>query len=310
MSEPRAVDAAILVDDVTCRFGKRAALDHLSLTVPRGTIVGLVGPNGAGKTTLIELTCGLFPPASGRILVFGRDAARQPRDVRARIGVVPQETALYEDLSAWRNLRFAAALYGVRDADRRIAVLLDLVGLSERAHEPVRAFSGGMQRRLALARALLHDPALLLLDEPTVGVDVETRHQLWAHIRGLRAEGRTVLLATNYLDEAEALCDRVAILRAGRLLAEDTPAALIGRAGRCLDFVCTPSERSRVAALLRARVDVLRLEETPAGVTAYLATGAAAEEVARAVIAATPVESFRARSPDLAEVFRALETAA
>src|SRR5579875_3449132 len=258
MSEPRAVDAAILVDDVTCRFGKRAALDHLSLTVPRGTIVGLVGPNGAGKTTLIELTCGLFPPASGRILVFGRDAARQPRDVRARIGVVPQETALYEDLSAWRNLRFAAALYGVRDADRRIAVLLDLVGLSERAHEPVRAFSGGMQRRLALARALLHDPALLLLDEPTVGVDVETRHQLWAHIRGLRAEGRTVLLATNYLDEAEALCNRAAILRAARLLAEDTPAALI----------------------------------------------------ARAVIAATPVESFRARSPDLAEVFRALETAA
>jgi ABC-2 type transport system ATP-binding protein len=310
MADPRAADAAILVDNVTCRFGKRAALNGLSLTVPRGAIIGLVGLNGAGKTTLIELTCGLFPPTSGRVLVFGRDATRQPREVRARIGVVPQETALYEDLSAWRNLRFAAALYGVRDADRRISALLDLVGLSERAREPVRVFSGGMQRRLALARALLHDPALLLLDEPTVGVDVETRHQLWTHIRGLRAEGRTVLLATNYLDEAEALCDRVAILRAGKLLAEDTPAALIGRTGRCLDFACPAGERGRIAALLRARADVLRLEETPAGVTAYLAIGAVAEEVARAVIAAAPIESFRARSPDLAEVFRALEAAA
>ena len=132
----------------------------------------------------------------------------------------------------------AAALNGVAQADRRIAEVLELVGLTERARDVVRRFSGGMQRWVAIGRALLHDPALLILDEPTVGVDVETRHQIWAHIRSLKTEGRTVRLTTNYLDEAEALCDRVAILRAGTLVAEDTLAALTARTGRCLALEC------------------------------------------------------------------------
>jgi ABC-2 type transport system ATP-binding protein len=297
---------AISVEDVSCRFGKRTALDHLTLRVQRGTIVGVVGPNGAGKTTLIETVCGLTAPSAGRVTVLGYDAARRSREVRARIGVVPQETALYEDVTARQNLRFAAALYGVRDSGRRVDEVLAIVGLSARANDVVRLFSGGMQRRLAVARALLHNPALLILDEPTVGVDVEARHLLWTHIRALRAEGRTVLLTTNYLDEAEALCDRVAILRAGRLVAEDTPAALIGRAGRCLEIACAAGERPVLLNVLTAHAAVLRVETTPEGVTAYLDGQASAEEVMRGVLAAAHVESFRSRSPDLVEVFRAL----
>ena len=148
-----------------------------------------------------------------------------------KLGVVPQETALYEDVSARENLRFAAALYGVARAEARVDELLALVGLEARAGDRVSLLSGGMRRRLCIARALVHEPELLVLDEPTVGVDVEARHQIWSHIRALRAQGRTVLLSTNYLDEAEALCDRVAMLRDGRLVVEDTPDGAGGGGG-------------------------------------------------------------------------------
>src|SRR5512144_3236466 len=171
---------AVEVADVACQFGRIRALDGVSLRVMPGTVVGVVGPNGAGKTTLIDVICGLLRPSRGTVRVLGESAAGNAR-VRARIGVLPQETALYDEVTAWQNLRFAAALYGVADPDARIASVLELVGVGDRARDLVRGFSGGMQRRLAIARALLHEPALLVLDEPTVGVDVEARHQIWAH---------------------------------------------------------------------------------------------------------------------------------
>ena len=163
-----------------------------------------------------------------------------------------------------------------------------------------------MQRRLAIARALLHDPPLLILDEPTVGVDVEARHQIWAHIRSLRAGGRTVVLTTNYLDEAEALCDRVAILRAGKLVADDTPAALGTRTGRCLELECREPGATQLGDALRACRGVLRTEVVDFGLLVYMAIDATLEDVVRRAREICPIDGFRTRSPDLVEVFRSI----
>ena len=296
------------VADVTCDFGQVRALDCLSLRVLAGTVVGIVGPNGAGKTTLIDVICGLVRPSRGTVRVLGENVAAQGAALRARIGVLPQETALYDEVTAVQNLRFAAALYGVPHPNARIADVLELVGLTARARDVVRGFSGGMQRRLAIARALLHDPPLLILDEPTVGVDVEARHQIWAHIRSLKAGGRTVVLTTNYLDEAEALCDRVVILRAGKVLAEDTPAGLCARTGRCLELECRQEGAAKLGAALRSRRGVLRTEVVDFGLLVYLAVDATPEDIVREARNVCPVDGFRTRSPDLVEVFRSLTT--
>ncbi len=298
--------AAIELDAVTCSFGTVVALDGISLRVQPGTVVGIVGPNGAGKTTLIDVICGLVTPTRGTVRVLGQDVARHAASLRGRIGVLPQETALYDEVTALQNLRFAAALYSVPQAEARIAQVLELVGLAGRARDIVRGFSGGMQRRVAIARALLHDPALLILDEPTVGVDVEARHQIWAHIRSLKAGGRTVVLTTNYLDEAEALCDRVVILRAGRVVADDTPAALGARTGRCLELECAPEDAAKLEAALRGADGILRTEVVDFGLLVYLSVDAAPEDTVRAARRIGRVDSFRTRSPDLVEVFRAL----
>ena len=300
------VVADVDIADVTCTFGRVRALDRVSLRVRTGTVVGIVGPNGAGKTTLIDVICGLVRPTKGVVRVLGEDVTAHPAALRARIGVLPQETALYDEVTPVQNLRFAAALYGVRNPGARIAEVLELVGLTARARDTVRGFSGGMQRRLAIARALLHDPPLLILDEPTVGVDVEARHQIWAHIRSLRAGGRTVVLTTNYLDEAEALCDRVAILRAGKLVAEDTPAALGARTGRCLELECLPQDSTNLGATLRNHRGVLRTEVVDFGLLVYLSVDTAPEDVVREARGVCRIDGFRTRSPDLVEVFRSL----
>lgn len=296
---------AIEVVGLRCQFGKVQAIDGLSLTIDTGNVVGIVGPNGAGKTTLIDTICGLVRPQAGTVRVLGKDAITSGAAIRARIGVLPQETALYDEVTARQNLRFLASLYNVPRADERIDEVLELVGLRARANDIVRGFSGGMQRRLAIARALLHDPPLLILDEPTVGVDVEGRHQIWAHIRSLRASGRTVVLTTNYLDEAEALCDRVAILRAGKLLAEDTPAALTARTGRCLELECRSQNAAEVHDLLRLHRGVLRSEIAEFGLRVYVSAGTNPEDVVHEARDICSFDGFRTRSPDLAEVFRA-----
>ena len=220
--------SAIELRGLTKRFGTFTALDSLTLDVHSGEIFGLLGPNGSGKTTTVNILSGLSRPTAGSATVLGFDITHDPRAVRAVLGAVPQETALYEELSAWTNMQFHADLYNVvgPDRDERIRRLLDLVQLTERRASRVSTFSGGMKRRLALARALLHDPQLLYLDEPTLGVDVQSRRALWDYILGLKRQGKTVLLTTNYLEEANALCDRLAILDHGKLVALDTPAAL------------------------------------------------------------------------------------
>ena len=216
---------AIEVIDL-CKFFKDfRAVDHLSLSVKQGEIFGLLGPNGSGKTTTINMISGLSAPTSGEVRVMGFDVRHNARRVHQMLGSVPQETALYEELTAWANMDFHADLFGVprKEKKERITKLLELVQLLDRKDSRVGTFSGGMKRRLALARALLHDPQLIYLDEPTLGVDVQARRAIWDYILSLRDQGKTVLITTNYLEEAQVLCERVAIIDHGKLIEVDTP---------------------------------------------------------------------------------------
>src|SRR5215472_9171126 len=226
--------AAIALHDVTRQFGRGkrlfTAVSQLNLEVARGQVFGLLGPNGSGKTTTINMISGLIPPTSGTVMVLGMkvEARRTRRAVRQLLGTVPQETALYNELTAQANMAFHADLYRVprQEKAERIAMLLRLVSLADRADSRVKTFSGGMKRRLAIARALLHNPEVIILDEPTLGVDVHARAAIWGYIRDLRDRGKTVLLTTNQLEEAQELCDQLAIIDHGELVAGGTPAML------------------------------------------------------------------------------------
>ena len=224
---------SIAIDNVSKQFGHFQAVKQLSLNVRQGEIFGLLGPNGSGKTTTINMISGLSTPTSGKIRVLGYDVRTQGRKVRQLLGCVPQETALFEELSAWHNMEYHAHLFNVprKEMRARIVEMLQLVSLLERKDARVKTCSGGMKRRLALARALLHDPQLLYLDEPTLGVDVQSRRALWDYIIGLREQGKTVLITTNYLEEAQHLCDRIAILDHGQLVEVDTPDRMKQRHG-------------------------------------------------------------------------------
>src|SRR5437660_6415422 len=216
---------AIEMIDLCKDFGSFRAVDHLSLTVQQGEIFGLLGPNGSGKTTTINMISGLSVPTSGQVRVMGYDVRHQARQMRRLLGSIPQETALYEELTAWDNMDFHADLFGVprKEKKERIVKLLELVQLLDRKASRVSTFSGGMKRRLAIARALLHEPSLIYLDEPTLGVDVQARRAIWDYCLSLRDQGKTVLITTNYLEEAQTLCERLAIIDHGKLITVDTP---------------------------------------------------------------------------------------
>jgi ABC-2 type transport system ATP-binding protein len=216
---------------VTKRYGALIAVDGLSLEVQRGEIFGLLGPNGAGKTTLIHCAIGLLEPDGGEVLVAGGNP-REPR-VRARMGIAPQVLSLYELLTGEENLSFFGRLYGLqgRRLGERVASAIEFVGLQSRGGDAVKNYSGGMKRRLNLAAALLHDPEILLLDEPTVGVDPQSRNSIFDNILALKREGRTIVYTTHYMEEAERLCDRVGIMDHGRLLSLDTVEGLLASQG-------------------------------------------------------------------------------
>lgn len=214
--------------DLHKRFGEVHAVQGLTLEIRRGEIFGLLGPNGAGKTTTISMATGLLNPDAGSVDLDGRGSPAHPA-VRALVGVAPQSLSLYDEFTARENLRFFGRLYGLVGADlnRRVDALLERVGLADRADSRVKTFSGGMKRRLNLAVAVIHDPPLLLLDEPTVGVDPQSRNALFELVQAMRTEGRTIVYTTHYMEEAQKLCDRVAIVDHGRVLALDTVNALI-----------------------------------------------------------------------------------
>lgn len=213
------------VEQLVKSFGSRRALGGLSFSVEPGEVYGLVGPNGAGKTTTINVICNLLRPDAGRVTLD-----REPCGDRTRtgIGIASQEVALYRDLTCAQNLEFFGGLYGLRGRDlaARVTACLRAVDLEERRESLVSSLSGGMQRRLHIAIAILHEPRLLILDEPTVGLDLEARHRVWGMIRGVESEGRATLLTTHHLEEAERLCGRIGILSEGRLAAEGTMAEL------------------------------------------------------------------------------------
>ena len=207
----------------------KEALLGVDLDVPRGTIFGLLGPNGAGKSTLINILAGLVVKTGGEAEVYGIDIDRHPRRARRAIGVVPQELNLDAFFSPRELLELQAGLFGVPRRERTTDAILAAVGLADKADAYARSLSGGMRRRLLVAKALVHHPPVVILDEPTAGVDVELRRQLWQHMRELNAKGITIVLTTHYLEEAEAMCDRIAIIDKGRLVAEDETRSLVRR---------------------------------------------------------------------------------
>ncbi len=217
---------------VTKRFGAILAVDDLSLAIEPGEIFGLLGPNGAGKTTTVSMAVGLLRPDAGDVTIGAYGSPTTPA-VRARVGVAPQSLSLYDELTGQENVRFFGQMFGLggEALRKRVATVIEFVGLTDRQRDRVAGYSGGMKRRLNLAVALAHDPELLILDEPTVGVDPQSRNAIFELIERLRADGRTVIYTTHYMEEAQRLCDRVAIIDNGKLMALDTVDGLIGAHG-------------------------------------------------------------------------------
>jgi ABC-2 type transport system ATP-binding protein len=225
------MSAAISIRDLQKTYaGGKRALDGVSLDVPRGEIFGLLGPNGAGKSTLINILSGMVRKSGGSASIWGFDIDKHPRNAKASIGIVPQEILFDPFFTPAETLDQQAGLYGVPKAERRTMELLRAVRLEDKADAYSRTLSGGMKRRLLVAKAMVHSPPILVLDEPTAGVDIELRQQLWAYVRELNAQGVTIVLTTHYLEEAEKLCDRIAIINHGRLIANETTRTLVGMA--------------------------------------------------------------------------------
>jgi len=240
----------IRVSNLRKTYDKIVAVDDVSLHVEEGEIYGLLGPNGAGKTTTVNIVSGLVSPTSGAVYLDGKDLAGDPRGAKRVLGVVPQELALYPELSARENLRFWAGFYGLSSSElgKRVDETLEAVGLTERAKEPVKRFSGGMKRRLNLACGLVHRPKVLLLDEPTVGIDLQTRLKVLEVVRREAESGAAVLYTTHMMEEAEELCTRVGIMDNGRIIAEGTVEELKASLGeRDLLIVQGEIERGAIA---------------------------------------------------------------
>ena len=244
---------------MTKKYGEVRAVERVSFTIPQGEVFGLLGPNGAGKSTTIKMLTTLSKPDSGRCTIDGFDVVKDAFAIKGRIGVVPQENNLDRELTALENLLIYGMLHRVKDRNQEIKAALMMVGLWDRKDSEVTQFSGGMQRRLLLARALLPQPSILFLDELSIGLDPQIRRQMWDMIRKTKIQGRTVILTTHYIEEAENLCDRVGILSRGRLITLDTPANLkasvgeyiveqIDPEGKLMQTICKSPEEARELA--------------------------------------------------------------
>ncbi|HEV2583121.1 MAG TPA: ATP-binding cassette domain-containing protein [Ktedonobacteraceae bacterium] len=297
---------AIEMQDLCKNFGTFRAVDHLSLSVRQGEIFGLLGPNGSGKTTTINMISGLSIATSGEVRVMGYDVRHESRKIRGMLGSVPQETALYDELTAWANMDFHANLFNIprKEKKERITSLLTLVELLDRKDSRVGTFSGGMKRRLALARALLHDPHLIYLDEPTLGVDVQARRAIWDYILALRDQGKTVLITTNYLEEAQALCERLAIIDHGKLIAVDTPDHLKQTYGGSIIEVETARPTQQAVEAIRHLPGVTHIDQE--GARLKITTSGSDGNVAQIVnilAQESDIRDIAIREPNLDEIF-------
>ena len=304
----------IEVEDLRVSYRDRAALDGLSFAVAEGEMVGLLGPNGAGKTTTLSVLATLRRPTAGIARVGGHAVDREPAAVRRVVGLVPQTVALYPTLTARENVRFFGRLLGRhgRALDAAAAAALDVAGLAERSDDVVATFSGGMQRRLNLACALLHTPQVLLLDEPTVGVDPQSRERIFTAVRAQAAAGCAVLYSTHYMEEAERLCDRVVLIDHGDAIASGSPTALVRAAGKSLRLAVTtrqPLQRGWLNGIAGARLVEGGAAESGGaadGETASVAIeelGVASAVLERAAALGGDVKEFHVYQPTLQDVF-------
>jgi ABC-2 type transport system ATP-binding protein len=292
------------------RFGERTAVDDVSFEIRSGETYGLLGPNGAGKTTTISMIAGILDPDDGHVEVLGRPVTERGGDAKRSIGFVPQDIALFEDLTAVENLRFFGRLQHLsgRHLDERIATVLDVVGLADRGRDRIESYSGGMKRRANIAVGLLHEPRLLILDEPTVGVDPQSRNQILESIETLGGAGLSVLYTTHYMEEAQRLCDRVAIIDEGRIVAEGTQAELVALIGAHERIVVEVDHGPGVAGLAercRALPGVLSVDASDRAIE--VSTDSARTTLAHVVEVAdalgVTVAGLDVRRPDLEAVF-------
>jgi ABC-2 type transport system ATP-binding protein len=297
-----ASDLAIDVQGLVRRYGLHTAVDNLSFNVRKGELFGFLGPNGAGKSTTIKMLCTLLQPTEGTAFVNGWDIRDEPARVRESIGIVFQDYSLDDRITAEENLRFHCMIYHVPRGERaaRISRVLEMVNLTDRAGDKVRQFSGGMKRRLEIARGLLHHPAVLFLDEPTVGLDPQTRENIWAHVHELRQrEGITVFMTTHYMEEADQ-CDRILIMDHARMIALDSPASL--KAGMGGDVVRLRTADDDAAVAWIAKVDGLQPVTEEGGVRVEVV---AADEYVPSLLTRLPVSvrSIEIAKPTLNDIF-------
>ena len=301
----RVPESVVTLRDVSKRYGTFAALDHVDLEVPRGEIFALLGPNGAGKTTLISIVAGLVRASAGSTLVLGRDVVSSYQFTRRAVGLVPQEINFDPFFTVEETLRIQAGYFGVRLRPERLEEILSALDLESKRHANTRSLSGGMKRRLLIGKALVHEPRVLFLDEPTAGVDVQLRQSLWAYVRTLRARGTTIVLTTHYLDEAEELADRVAVIAEGRILLVEEKRRLLERyAGKTLRVALSAAvgELPPPLAALGAR-----LEDGGLAVAVVAPPGASFGPALAAIAAAgLPVRDVETRRMRLEDVFVSL----
>jgi ABC-2 type transport system ATP-binding protein len=308
MTEP-----AIRIESLSKTYASKGtapkrALNDVSIEVPRGQIFGLLGPNGAGKSTLINILAGLVVKTSGDVNIWGFDIDQHPRNAKRSIGVVPQEIIFDPFFTPRETLEIQAGLYGVPSSERKSDELLAAMHLTDKANAYARTLSGGMKRRLLVAKAMVHSPPILVLDEPTAGVDVELRRQLWDYVRKLHAEGVTIVLTTHYLEEAEELCDRIAIIHHGRVIANEPTRELVSKAQEKAVVVTFDSDIATVPTNVCFQ-DIALIDERTVEIT-YRKDQTNAGEVLGALSAqGLGIVDVTTRDPDLEDVFLSLVSA-
>ena len=304
MDEP-----AIRIDSLSKTYaGGKRALNEVSFDVPRGQIFGLLGPNGAGKSTLINILAGLVVKTSGTVVVWGFDIDEHPRNAKRSIGIVPQEIIFDPFFTPKETLEIQAGLYGIPPGDRQSDALLAAMHLTDKADAYSRTLSGGMKRRLLVAKAMVHSPPILVLDEPTAGVDVELRRQLWDYVRQLNQQGVTIVLTTHYLEEAEQLCDRIAIINHGRVIANEPTRELVSKAQEKAVVVTFDRDIAQVPTN-PCFENIELINERTLSITYRKDKVNAGQVLASLTAAGLAIDDVSTRDPDLEDVFLSLTSA-
>lgn len=289
----------------TKKADAKLALKGVDLTVPRGSIFGLLGPNGAGKSTLINIIAGLVTKSSGTAKICGYDIETETRQARASIGVVPQEISMDVYFTPWQSLENQAGYYGVPKSERRSDEILAALGLSDKRNAYVRSLSGGMKRRLLIGKALVHNPPVLILDEPTAGVDIELRRQLWKYVEELHAQGTTIILTTHYLEEAESLCDQIAIIHDGEITANENKKTLLNRLDQ-KTLVITPTRARKAVPPGLKDLDCTLRDDGTIAISYRTGQTSVTDLLSKVKASKVSIADLRTEQPDLEDVFMAL----